>query len=145
MTKCVKALSGTGLARPVVVLPVLEPPPEAPVAELPVLVRVGPLADVFALEEIVLLVLAELSAVALEVEESAEDPLTAELPKLVLTLLEESAELAEAGALTPEVAEAVSSALPAEAVPPAPAPDEEPAVFDPPAELEVPLVSDDCT
>lgn len=133
--------------------PLLLPAPELPPALVPSdpleLLRVVPLADVLALDEVEveLLALARtlLEALAVEVPESAELALTAELPTPVLdTLLEERDELAVAGLDTPDVAEGEKRALPDEVAAPDPAPEDEPAVLVV-VSPEVLLVEDDCT
>lgn len=135
--------------------PLLEPEPELPpelepgAAVAVVEARVVPLTEVFALDPVVPPLLAALRvvgvALAFEDVESAEVELTAEAPFVVLTLLLARADVAEAGEETPAVAEAVSSAFPGDAEAPAPAPEEEPPVFAPPADEDEPDVAADCT
>ena len=130
--------------------PLLDPdPPPLPPAAVVDALRVVPLAEVFALDEMLPVVLAVPSVVAepdrLELLDRAEDPLTEELPIAVLTLEVDREELADAGELTPAVAEGDRRAFPVAVEPPAPAPEEEPAVLEPPAEEEELLVADDCT
>jgi hypothetical protein len=94
---------------------------------------VVPPRDVVALEEMLVVVLVLDSTVALELAvddgESAEVGLN--IDAVVLWFREASAEVAAAGDDTADdAADAVSSAFPPLADPPAPAPDDDPAVFD---------------
>lgn len=108
--------------------------------------RVVPPKDVVALEETLLEVLALDRTVALlaavEDGERAEVEATLEAADVVLTLLDASAEVVEAGAETPAVEEGDKSALPGEAATPDPAPDDDPAVVDAVAADEL-LVEED--
>jgi len=105
-----------------------------------------PPKDVVALEETLLAVLALDRTVAVDaaVEEgdSGEVELTLEVAGVVLVLVAVNADVEEASDETPVVEEGVRSALPGVAVTPAPAPEEEPAVFDAVAEDEA-LVAED--
>jgi hypothetical protein len=97
--------------------------------------REVPLTDVFALEEMLLDVLAVVNTlvlvVAVDDDDSAEVEFTLEADAVVVLVLPgASAEVEEAAEETPVVAEAVKSALPGDAVTPVPAPEDEPAVFD---------------
>jgi hypothetical protein len=139
---CVMAFSGTGVWMTVEPVPV-----DPPVAALDVAVREVPLTDVFALEEMLLEVLAFVNTlvlvVAVDGDDSAEGEFTfAADDVVVLVLPGASAEVEEAAEETPAVEEAVKSALPEDAVTPAPAPEDEPAVFDAVAEDEL-LVEED--
>jgi hypothetical protein len=147
------ALRGTGVWTSVAPVEP-EPPPPPPELEEPALaelvddVREVPLKDVVALEEmpVEVLVLDKTVAVVLDVEDgdSAEVELLAllETDEVKPMLFGDSADVEDAVDPTPTVEEAVSIALPLEAVTPAPAPDEEPAVLDAVA-LEVLLVEED--
>jgi hypothetical protein len=123
VSKWVKALSGTGFDTTVLVLPE-DPPP-------PLLDDVGrevPLKEVFALDEMAPLVLAFDSTV--EVEFAVEDGESAELELtlFVLGVVTLNADVEAAGCDAALVMEdGVSCAFPADAPPPAPAPDDEPA------------------
>jgi hypothetical protein len=133
--KCVTALRGTGVwTRDVLVL------------VLAVAGREVPLKDVVALEEMLVEVLAPdrtlVLALAVEDGERAEVEVTFETAVVVLTLLEDSADVDDTAEPTPAVEEAVNMALPADGATPDPAPDDEPAVFDAVA-LDVLLVEED--
>ena len=107
-------------------------PVDPPVAVPDVVEREVPLRDVFALEEMLLEVLVLVNTlvlvVAVDDDDSAE--VEATFAADVLVLPEASAEVDAADEETPAVEEAVKSALPGDAVTPAPAPEDEPAVFD---------------
>ncbi len=109
-----------------------EPPDEVPVE------REVPLTDVFALDETLLPVLVldntVLLAPAVEVGDSAEPELTLDTPGAALVFAALSAEVEDVPEESAPLDEGVSSALPGEAEAPAPAPEDEPAVF-PAAEL----------
>lgn len=110
------------------------PPPEAPSATFAVVDgRVVPAKEVLALDETVVDVLTLASTVgivdAFAVGESAEVAFTVDAAVVVLTFRDASAELVEAGAETPAVEEALSSAFPAVGATPDPAPEEDPAVL----------------
>ena len=77
-----------------------------------------------------------------EVVESGDVELTLEAAVVVLTLADESADVDAAEEETPAVEDGVRSALPGDAVVPAPAPEDEPAVFDATAADEL-LVEED--
>jgi hypothetical protein len=131
----VKALSGTGMES--VGLPVLEPPPEPPPEPDEALTagRVVPLREVFALEEmpVEVLVLDKTVLLELVVEagDSAELDLTVDAFNAVLCFAEASAEVEDAGDdETPVTEVGDSSAVPDDAEPPAPAPEDDPAVFE---------------
>lgn len=116
-------------------VPPLDPVEAEPVAAGVVeATRVVPLAEVFALDEMVLLLLAVDNAVAMEavfdVAESAEVEVTALAPVVLLVLLELIADVEAAEAITPAVVVGVRRALPAVADDPEPAPEEEPAVLE---------------
>ena len=137
--KCVKALRGTGLEDVVLV------PLDAPGAVVvPDPARVVPLAAVFALEELLPALLTEPRTVVpvwlLDVVDKAEELLTVESVELAVVLFDdERAEVELAEEDTPVVEEAVNSAFPEDAVVPAPAPEEDPAVLEATAAV-VPLV-----
>jgi hypothetical protein len=140
--KWLNALSGTGVATTALLPPLPPPPPPPEEPDVPV-EREVPLKEVFALDEILLLVLALDStvelALAVDDGDSAEFELTLVTPS-VLELAEASADVEDVAEDAPEeiaFVEGVSSALPGEGDAPAPAPDEEPAVFPPPFEFEV--------
>jgi hypothetical protein len=78
--------------------------------------------------EVLVLVNTLVLVVAVDDDDSAE--VEATFAADVLVLPDDSAEVEEAGEETPVVEEAVKSALPGDAVAPAPAPEDEPAVFD---------------
>jgi hypothetical protein len=124
-------------------LPPLLPDPAAVLEDAE---REVPLTEVVALEEMLLVVLVFESTVALvlalEDGDSAEVEATLEAADVVLTFAEANAEVDDAGDETPAVEDGVSSALPGDGVAPAPAPDDEPAVFDAIAEEEL-LVKED--
>jgi hypothetical protein len=137
----VKAFSGTGVWITVAPVPV-DPPAVLDVAE-----REVPLADVFALEEMLLEVLVLVNTLVLVVEvdddDSADVEFAFEADDVVVPVVPAaSAEVEEAGEERPAVAEAVNSALPGDAVTPAPAPEDEPAVFDVAVEDELLLEED---
>lgn len=135
---------------PVALLETAPEPPAAVVPEDPVDevedVRVVPLRDVLALEETLVEVLALDKTVvvdaAVAVGESGEVLLTLEAALVVLTLPDASAEVDAAEEEIPAVAEGVRRALPGEGVAPAPAPEDEPPVFEATA-AEEPLVKED--
>ncbi len=129
--KWVNALSGIGVARGALFRRCSHhrsPPLEDACVDDPG--RVVPLADVFALEEMPVLELAVVSTVALAVDDdvSAELLFTLDTAVVVLPVLE--ANVGVGGCDTPLVADGVNRALPVDAVAPAPAPEDEPAVFD---------------
>lgn len=139
--KCVNALKGTGVANERLLFELLElPPPEEPL--LDELARDVPLSDVVALDDVPVLVLTLESTVELvpdvEEVESAELPFTLDVAGVELVLPDDNAEVEEVVEETPLVADAVSNDV-VEPVEPCPAPEEEPAVFDPPA-ATVPVV-----
>ena len=141
------ALSGMGVGKTTLpaLAPAPPPPPEEPgagVVDEPA--RDVPPTAVLALEEMPVVVLVSTFALepAVEPADSAELVVTVEAPDAVLRLPAASADVEEAGEETPFVAEGVNKALPAEAAPPAPAPEEEPAVFDDEAEDDA-LVAED--
>ncbi len=127
------ALSGTGVAR-VVLAAALPPPPAVEVPVLAETLREVPARDVVALEEMLLVALVVDNVVALLLAvaegESADVALALAAPNVVLLLTGVSADVKEADDETPAVVDAVSKAFPGEAVAPAPAPDDEPAVLD---------------
>ena len=138
------ALKGTGVASERLLPELLEPPPP-PLLEEPLLdefERDVPLSDVVALDDVPVLVLVFESTVELvpdvEEVESAELAFTLDVAGAELVLPDDNAEVEGVVEETPLVADAVSSDLlePAELCP---APEEEPAVFDPPA-ATVPVV-----
>lgn len=132
-TKCVNALNGTGVDSAELLLALLDPPPllEEPLVD--VLERDVPLSDVVALDDVPVLVLMLESVVgvvpAVEAVDSAEVEFALVVPGVELVLPEDSAEVVDAADETPLVVDAVSRELLAP-VAAAPAPDEEPAVFD---------------
>jgi hypothetical protein len=153
--KCANALSGTGFDAPLLLLlppdPPEPPPPPVPLLLEPVLEdpvvleRVVPLCDVFALDDVlvVVLVLVSTEDCAVElVDCSAEVDETLDVSDVELEVLEDSADVEAAADETPLVALAVNSPLLA-AVLPAPAPEDDPAVFEACA-ATVPVV-DACT
>src|ERR1700722_1890482 len=119
--KCVIALNGTGVCTRVVPVLVLLDPPA--LEELEVLLREVPLKDVFALEEMLVEVLALDKTVA-------------------FVAAVEDGDSAEVGVTLLEREEGVNMAFPVEGATPEPAPDDEPAVFDAVA-FEVLLVEED--
>jgi hypothetical protein len=130
---CVNALSGTGIGNVVLLLLELEPPPPPPPDDDVVDERVVPLADVFALEEVPVLVLVFVStlvftALLAEVE-SAEPELTLVVAGVELVFPLESAEVEAALDETPLLCDDVNCELLDELLP-CPAPEDEPAVFE---------------
>jgi hypothetical protein len=143
--KCVIALNGTGVCTRVVPVLVLLDPPA--LEELEVLLREVPLKDVFALEEMLVEVLALDKTVAFVA--AVEDGDSAEVDVTLLDRAEvepmlfgDSADEDDAEDPTPAVEEGVNMAFPVEGATPDPAPDDEPAVFDAVA-FEVLLVEED--
>jgi hypothetical protein len=144
-TKCENALSGTGVDPPpaLLVLPLPPPPPEPlPLVEL---ARVVPLVDVVWPEDVPVLELVFVNTVELDpvvdALESAELGLTLVVVATpLLALAVDSAEVEALADETPFVDDAVNNELVAPP-PPAPAPDEDPAVFDAVA-VTVPVVDD---
>jgi hypothetical protein len=133
---CVNALRGTGVATVDAVAPDPAPPedapPEAPAAEEDVAVeRVVPLEEVFALEEMLPLVLAEESTLpdpeVLAVD-SAEVDCRFRTVELADVVALPSADVEATEDVPAALAEGLRSELPAEAPPPAPAPEDDPAV-----------------
>lgn len=123
------------------------PPPADPSAALVVVDgREVPLKDVVALEEIPVDVLAPLNTLVLEPEfefsESADVEFTLEAAVAVLTFPEARADVEDTGAETPAVGEGDSKALPGEGALPAPAPDDDPAVFETGVDEAVPVKED---
>jgi hypothetical protein len=103
--------------------------------EVEVLVRVVPLVEVFALEETPVDALVVVSTVVVEPTlaevDSAELALVVEAVKVVVGVaVFVNADVVEAGAATPLVADGASSELPGGDVLPDPAPKLDPAVFD---------------
>lgn len=141
-TKCANALSGTGVASEGL-LELLDPLPleELPLVELE---RVVPLADVFALADVPAFELALDNTVVLvpdvEVEDSAEVEFTLVAAAMEPVLPEDSAEVEDDAEETPLACDVVSSDVVA-ALEPAPAPEDDPAVFDAVA-ATVPVVVD---
>jgi hypothetical protein len=131
LSKWLIALSGTGVETSELLVLLPPPPPEAALEDAE---RVVPLAEVFALEEMLLEELVFVSTVefarAVEAGESAEVELTLDRADVVLVLAGASGEVEYAEGETPVLNDGVNSALPGEAAAPEPAPDEEPAVFD---------------
>jgi hypothetical protein len=126
-------------AAPLLPLPPPPPPPDEPAEDVPV-ERDVPLTEVFALDEMLLpvLVLDSTVELALAVEEgdSAEFELLFDIPSAVPVLAEASADVEAADEIAlPE--DGVNNALPGEADAPAPAPDDDPAVFDTAVEEEL--------
>ncbi len=146
-TKWVNALNGTGCATVVLPEPLDPPPPpplEEPLVEVlddPVeLEREVPLAEVVALEEVLVDVLAVVSALALLLAEldSGELEFTVAVDGVDVALLGDSAEVELAVEDTPLVAEDVSRDALAP-LDPEPAPADDPCVLDPVA-ATVPVV-----
>jgi hypothetical protein len=131
-TKCVNALSGTGIGNVVLLLLELDPPPPPPPDDAVVDERVVPLAEVFALEDVPVLLLVLVNTfvfVALFAEvESAEPELTLAVADVVFVFPLDSADVAALDG-TPLLCEGVSCELLDELLP-CPAPDDEPAVFE---------------
>ena len=149
-SKCVNALSGIGFGNGVVV-PLDDPPPPPPPVPSPAVVpepaREVPPAAVFALDEMLVEVLALESTVefAVDVVDSAEVEFTLDAPAVGAVLLEENADVEDAGVETPDVDEGVKSDVAAAAPALAPAPLEEPAVAEAvAATVPVPVV-EPCT
>jgi hypothetical protein len=137
--KCVSALNGTGVGT----VGALEEVPLLPPEDAAVVEREVPFKEVFALDEtfedVLVLVSTLLEELAVEAVDSAELELTDVRAVVVLLLLEASVETADvelvgSDEFAPPVG--VSSALPDEVVAPAPAPEDEPAVFDATAVVE---------
>ena len=106
---------------------------------MPAADRVVPFKDVFALddtlEDVAVLVSTFVAEPAIDDEESAELDCTGVKAVVALLLVEASVETAEvdvAGSDEFAPPEGVSNALPVAGVVPAPAPEDDPAVFDPP-------------
>src|SRR5579875_1317932 len=145
VSRCVKALSGTGLAVPVAP-PALDPAPlpdaleEAAVEVVAAEVdRVVPEEEVLALEPMPVPVLdREDRLPEVAVEDRAEVPTELPVEVVELMLPELSAEVAAALDETPAVPEALSRALPGCGALPEPAPEELLPELDPPAALELP-------
>ena len=116
-------------------------PDEAPPVE-----REVPLREVFALDEMLLLVLLLDSTVelapAVEEGDSAEEELTLDRGDKVLMLAVASAEVDDAGDEMLLAEEGVNSEFPEEADAPAPAADDEPPLFDVAVEAELPVNED---
>jgi hypothetical protein len=137
VSKCVKALNGTGIdgaGAPLLVLAAL-------VLPLAAAGRVVPLTDVVAFDDVPVEVLAfdNTFELALDEDDSAEDVFT--LP--VFTFDGVTADVEDPGedaALLVEVG--VSFAFPGDAAAPEPAPDDDPAVFDAMAVAGVPMEVD---
>jgi hypothetical protein len=132
--KCASALSGTGVEGPVLFELLPPDPPPLPPELFPVLEeldRVVPLSEVFALEEMLPdeLELDRTEACADAEVFIAEVPFTLEFADLELLLADESAEVEADAEDTPLVALAVNRLLVVVALP-APAPDEDPPVFE---------------
>ena len=131
-----KALSGIGLeASAVAPLVVLLPPPPPPVpspAVVPEPAREVPPAEVFALDEMFVdvLVLESTEAFEVDVLDTAEVEFTFVAPVGEMELAEESAEVDDAVAGTPDVDDAVNIDVAVTAPALAPAPLDEPAVAD---------------
>jgi hypothetical protein len=141
------ALKGTGVETTVPLLLLLPPPPPPPPPPLeePVFdARVVPLVEVLALDEMLLVVLESTLLLVLDVEadESAEPVLTLESADGVLRLAEESAEVEDAGDERPPEVEGVNRELPEALEARAPAPEDEPAVFDAAPEEALPAGED---
>jgi hypothetical protein len=130
----VNALNGTGVAKEALLVELPEPllplPPDELLDEVP---RDVPLSDVVALEEVPVLVLVLESSVELvpevEDEESAELEFTLEAADVIVVLPADKADVEAVVEETPLFSEADSKDV-VEAVVAAPAPDDEPAVFD---------------
>ena len=153
--KCANALSGTGLAGPLLLLPPEPPTPPPPPDVLPlldpvleepvVLERLVPLCEVLALEDVlvVVLVLARTEDCAVElVDRSADVDETLDVAVVVPELLDNSADVDAEAEETPLVTLGVNRPLVAVLLPD-PAPDDEPAVLEACA-ATVPVV-DACT
>jgi hypothetical protein len=131
--KRVNALNGTGVASEelLVELPeLLLPPLDELLDEVS---RDVPLSDVVALDEVPVLVLALESSVelvpAVEDDESAELEFTLDAAEVVVVLPADKADVDADADETPLFSDVVSSE-PADVLEPAPAPEDEPAVFD---------------
>lgn len=132
-SKWLKALNGTGCDT-VALAVLLPPPPPLALLLLPVeLDREVPAVDVFALEEVLVEVLALVSAVALLAllaePDNAELEFTVVAADPVLVFEEDSAEVDPATEDTPLVADEVRSDV-VDPPPPAPAPEDDPWVLD---------------
>ena len=118
--------------------------PLLPVEAVPV-EREVPLTEVFALDEMLLLVLmldsTEELAPAVEVGDSAEE-LTLDRGDKIFVLAAASAEVDDAEDEMLPAEEGVNSEFPEEADAPAPAADDEPALFDVATEVELPVNED---
>jgi len=128
----VNALSGTGIASEalLVELPELPLPPEELLDEVP---RDVPLSDVVALDEVPVLVLVLESGVELVPDvddvESAEVEFTLDAADVIVVLPADNADVEDDTEETPLFSDDDSNEV-VEAVDAAPAPDDEPAVFD---------------
>ena len=142
------ALSGTGVGT-VAALPAPPPPAEDCAEAVMDPARVVPVREVLALEEmpVDVDVLVKTLVVEVEVEdaESADVEVTGEIADVALLVFPLArGDIAEVGSETVAEADGVSRAFPVEVLAPAPAPDEDPAVFDPPPDDDDdPLVNAD--